>query len=137
MHNVADREYLEPEPHQKATFNLSTVTGITLTEVISLSVIGWVTVPCGTCAPYWKSINVEYLRLRPDEFQDYKEWFWVERFKEQKYLRNRADEIFKQLDRGGVKEIEDKMTRVRSRFEKNEVRRHEGTEVKLEFQEPC
>ena len=28
------------------------------------------------------AINMEYFRLRPDEFQNYKEWYHVERFKE-------------------------------------------------------
>ena len=125
MHSVADREYPEPEPHQRAILNLSMVAGITFTEIITLAVNGMGHGAMRNLRTLLEiSINIEYLRLKPDEFQDYKEWFWVERFKEQEYLRNNAYEIFKQLEPSVVKEVEDNMARVRPRFEST---KYDGT----------
>jgi hypothetical protein len=70
------------------------------------------------------SVNTEYLRLRPAEFEDYKEWYWVERFKEQEFLRQFANAVFQQIDASVVREVEENMARVRPRFERI---RYDGT----------
>jgi hypothetical protein len=125
MHSVADRQYVEPEPHQRAILNLSLVSGITFTEIVTLAVNGMGHGAMRNLRTLLEiSINTEYLRLRPVEFEDYKEWFWVERFKEQEYLREHAPEIFMQVDPAVTKEVEDNMARVRPRFERT---KYDGT----------
>lgn len=119
MHSITGRAYPAPEPYQRAILNLSMVAGITFVEIITLAVNGLGHGAMRTLRSLLEiSINTEYLRLKPDEFEDYKEWYWVERFKEQDYLRQHAHQIFQQLGPGVVKEVEENMARVRPRFER-------------------
>jgi hypothetical protein len=119
MHSIADRAYPALEPHQRAILNLSMVAGITFVEIVTLTVNGLGRGAMRTLRSLLEiSINTEYLRLRPGEFEDYKEWYWVERFKEQEYLRLNANLIFQQLGPEVVKEVEENMARVRPRFER-------------------
>src|SRR5260370_21894126 len=64
------------------------------------------------------SINIEFFRLRPAEFEDYKEWVHVERFKEQEFLREHVEPAFRQLGAEVIAEIEQQMARIRPRFER-------------------
>jgi hypothetical protein len=46
-------------------------------------------------------INIEFFRLRPgafEDYEDYKEWYHVERFREFEFLRQHAEEAFALLD---------------------------------------
>jgi hypothetical protein len=66
------------------------------------------------------SINTEYFRLRPGEFEDYKEWYHVERFKEMEYLREHVVSIFQQLGSQAIKDIEENYSTVRPRFQRGD-----------------
>jgi Family of unknown function (DUF5677) len=118
LHSVIDREYPKPEPHQRAILNLSMLAGVTMTEIVTLAAngMGQGAMKCLRTL-LETSINVEYLRLHPAEFEDYKEWFHVERFREVEFLRSNLPDVFKQLDPDAVKDVQLNMDRVRSRFE--------------------
>jgi hypothetical protein len=119
MHSVADRAYPQPEPHQRAILNLSMVAAITFVEIVTLTANGLGHGAMRNLRTLLEiSINTEYIRLRPAEFEEYREWYWVERFKEQEYLREHASDIFKQVNPEVVEEVEKNMARVRPRFEK-------------------
>jgi hypothetical protein len=125
LHSVTDREYPKPEPHQRAILNLSMLAGISVSAIVTLTVNGMGHGAMRELRSLLEtSINTEYLRLRPAEFEDYKEWYWVERFKEQEYLRAHADLIYKQIDAKTVNEVDQNMARVLPRFER---KRHDGT----------
>ena len=119
MHSVADRAYPEPEPHQRVILNLSMLAGISFVEVVTLTVNGLGHGAMKILRSLLEtSINTEYFRLRPAEFEDYREWYHVERFKEMEYLREHANAIFQQLAPEAVTEIENSFTRVRPRFQR-------------------
>ena len=119
MHSITDRAYSQLEPYQRAILNLSMVAGITFIEIVTLTVNGLGHGAMRNLRTLLEiSINTEYLRLCPAEFEDYKQWHWVERCKEQEYLREHANDIFKQIDPEVVREVEVNMARVRPRFER-------------------
>ena len=121
MHSIADRAYPDPEPHQKAILNLSMLAGISLTEVVTLTANGLGHGAMRIVRSLLEtSINAEYLRLRPGEFEDYKEWYHVERFKEMEYLRQHANAAFQQLGQEAVRDIEENYARVRPRFQRTD-----------------
>jgi hypothetical protein len=99
MHSVADRDYPRPEPHQRAILNLSMLAGVSLVEVVTLAANGLGHGAMRTLRSLLETaINIEYFRLHPESFQDYKEWYHVERFKELDFLRQHAPEILAQID---------------------------------------
>ena len=119
MHSIADKAYPNPEPYQRAIINLSMLAGISLTEVVTLTVNGLGHGAMRIVRSLLEtSINMEYFRLRPDEFQNYKEWYHVEKFKEKEYLRENIVVAFQQLTPETVREIEENFTRVRARFQR-------------------
>lgn len=119
MHSVADRAYADPEPHQRAILNLSMLAGISFVEVVTLTGNGLGHGAMRILRSLLEtSINVEFFRLRPEEFENYKEWYQVERFKEQEFLREHAAPIFATLDPQVVIDNEREMARVRPRFER-------------------
>jgi hypothetical protein len=117
MHSVADRDYPAPEPHQRAILNLSMLAGIALVEVVTLTVNGLGHGAMRTMRSLLETaINTEYFRQHPESFDDYREWYHVERFKELEFLRQHAPEILARIDAGAVADIKRNMARVRARF---------------------
>jgi hypothetical protein len=118
LHSVIDRSYPKPEPYQRAILNLSMLAGVTMTEIVTLAAngMGQGAMKCLRTL-LETSINTEYFRLQPAEFEDYKEWFWVESFKQMDFLRRNLPAIFQKLDPNEVKNTEQNMDRVRARFE--------------------
>src|ERR1700680_3683276 len=74
MHSVADREYAAPEPHQRAILTSSMLAGLP-----------------GLMEP---AINGQYFRLRPQNFEDYREWVHVERFRKIEFVREHLPLVF-------------------------------------------
>jgi hypothetical protein len=119
LHSIVDREYPKPEPYQRAVLNLSMLAGVAVSEIAILTVNGMGHGAMRELRSLLEiSINAEYLRLWPAEFEDYKEWYWVERFKEQEYLRVYAKPIYDQIDPKVVGQVDQNITRVRPRFER-------------------
>jgi hypothetical protein len=119
MHSVADRAYPNPEPHQRGILNLGMLAGISFLEVVTLTVNGLGHGAMRIVRSLLEtSINIEFFRLRPAEFEDYTEWAHVERFKEQEFLREHVEPVFKQLGAEVIAEIEQQMARIRPRFER-------------------
>jgi hypothetical protein len=82
MHSVADREYAAPEPHQHAILNLAMVAGVSMVEVVTLTVNGLAHGGMKIVRSLMETaVNIEYFRLRPAAFEDYREWVHVERFR--------------------------------------------------------
>lgn len=118
MHSVADRAYEDPAPHQRAILNLSMLAGVAFVEVITLTGNGLGSGAMRILRSLLEmGINIEFFRLKPESFEDYKEWYHVERFREFEFLRQHAVEAFALLDPQAVANAEREMTRVRPRFE--------------------
>ena len=117
MHGVADREYAAPEPHQRAILNLSMLAAVSMVEVVTLTANGLSHGAMRIVRSLLETaVNVEYFRLHPEAFDDYKEWFHVERFRELAFLREHAPEIYAQVDAAAVRDAARHMARVRARF---------------------
>jgi Family of unknown function (DUF5677) len=117
MHNVADRAYPNPEPHQRGILNLGMLAGVSFVEVIALVGNGLGHGGMRILRSLLETaINMEYFRLHPQSFDDYKEWFHVERFREFEFLREHAPAIYAELDAESVEQARKQMARVRARF---------------------
>lgn len=117
MHSVADREYAAPEPHQRGILNLAMLAGVSLVEVVVLTVNGLGHGAMRIVRSLLETaINIEYFRLHPKAFEDYKEWFHVERFREIEFLRQHVPEIYAQVDAEAVRDTTRQMAGVRPRF---------------------
>ena len=125
MHSVADRPYDDPAPHQRAILNLSMLAGVAFIEVITLTGNGLGSGAMRILRTLLEmGINIEFFRLRPLAFEDYREWYHVERFREFEFLRQHAEEAFAMLDPQAVANAAREMARVRPRFEQV---RYDGT----------
>ncbi len=125
LRSVTDQAFPNPEPHERAILNLGMLAGVCFAETIVLTVNGFGHGAMRTLRTLLETcVNAEYLRLRPAEFEDYKEWYWVERFKEQEYLRLHANNIFQQLTPQVIQELNQNMARIRGRFERT---KYDGT----------
>ena len=125
MHSVADRPHAGPEPHQRAILNLSMLAGVSLVEVVILTVNGLAQGAMKIVRSLMETaVNVEYLRLRPAEFEDYREWAHVERFKKVEFVREHLPQVFATIEPGTIAAIQREMDRVRPRFERV---RYDGT----------
>jgi hypothetical protein len=117
MHSVADREYAAPEPHQRAILNLSMLAGIAVVEVVTLTVNGLSQGAMRTVRSLMETaINVEYFRLRPQNFEDYREWVHVERFRKVEFVREHLPQVFATVGPETIAAITREMDRVRPRF---------------------
>jgi len=118
MHSVADREYEAPEPHQRAILNLAMVAGVSLVEVVTLTGNGLAHGAMKIVRSLMETaINVEYFRLRPAAFEDYRAWVHVERFRKIEFVREHLPDVFRTIDAETVATIAREMDRVRPRFE--------------------
>jgi hypothetical protein len=118
MHSIADRAYADPAPYQRAILNLSMVSGVSFVEVVVLTGNGLGNGAMRILRSLLETaINIEFFRLQPEAFEDYKEWYHVERFRESEFLRLYVAESYAMLDPQAIVDAEREMTRVRPRFE--------------------
>lgn len=121
MHSVSDRDYPAPEPHQRAILNLSMLAAISLVEVVTLTVNGLGHGAMRIVRSLMETaINVEYFRLQPEAFEDYREWVHVERFRKIDFMRQHIPVVFATIEPEVIAAIEREMERVRPRFERRD-----------------
>jgi hypothetical protein len=117
MHSVADREYAAVEQHRRAILNLSMLAGVSLVEVVLLTVNGLSHGGMRILRSLLETaINVEYFRLHPESFEDYREWVNVERFREFEFVREHAPAMYAEVGADTIREARRQMARVRPRF---------------------
>jgi hypothetical protein len=112
---LVTRGYPECEPVQKVILNLGILAGISAQELMVLAGNGFGLGAMKIARTLLETaINAEYLRLFPDECDDYLDWLWVERYKRLIYIRENMPERLSDLsDTAGT---ETGFMRVRSRF---------------------
>jgi len=117
MHSVVDREYAAVEQHRRAILNLGMIAGSSLVETVILTVNGLGHGGMRILRSLLETaINIEYFRLHPGSFEDYREWVHVERFREFEFLRENAPQIYAEIDPENIEQARKEMARVRSRF---------------------
>ena len=117
--SVTDIAYPALSAREVAIMNLSILAGITMTEIVTLVANGMGHGAMKLMRSLLEtSINTEYLRLRPLEYEDYKEWFWIEQYKELEYIRKNVPEALARYTPERVKKVEDNRKRVLPRFQK-------------------
>lgn len=118
MHSIADREYAAPAPHQRAILNLSMLAGISVIEIVTLTVNGLGHGAMRILRSLMETaINIEFFRLRPGAFEDYREWVHVERFRQIEFVRQHLQAVFATIEPEIIASIQREMDRVRPRFE--------------------
>jgi hypothetical protein len=116
--SVTDIAYPSLSGNDRIILNLSILAGITMTEIVTLVGNGMGHGAMKLVRTLLEtSINTEYLRLCPSEFDDYKEWFWIEKYKELVYIRTNVPDIFKLYPAERAKEVEENRNRVLPRFQ--------------------
>lgn len=117
MHSVTSRAYPNIEPHQRAILNLGMLAGVSFLEVITLVGNGLGHGGMRILRSLLETaINIEYFRLHPVAFEDYRQWVHVERFREFEFVRENAPAIYAELDTDTVEEARKEMARVQARF---------------------
>jgi hypothetical protein len=123
--SVTDAAHPALSPCQKTILNLSILAGVAMTEIVTLAMNGMGPGAMKVTRTLLEtSINTEYLRQIPSEFDDYKEWFWIEKYKELAHMRENLPEILKNYPPERAQEVERNRNRVLPRFEKT---RRDGT----------
>ena len=105
------------EPPQKLALVLSLAVGYSMTEVITLVGNG-----CGSGAMKLvrsmleNAVNGEYLRRHPEQFEDYRDWFFVEQKRLLDDVRVKSPGILKSVGDEKVQHIEREFVRVKPRY---------------------
>ena len=118
LNGLVGRGYKDVEPFQRVILNMAILTGISMTELVTLVGSGLGHGGMKIARSMLESaINAEYLRRFPGECDDYFEWHWVEQHKLLTYMREHSPELLNQVSPEKIAEKEKEFTRVRSRFE--------------------
>jgi hypothetical protein len=92
------RRYENVNPWEKVIFNLGLLTGFSVMELITLVGNGFGLGAMKIARTILESsINAEYLRLFPEECDDYLEWHWVEQYRLLKYVRGNMPDRLSEL----------------------------------------
>jgi Family of unknown function (DUF5677) len=115
---LTDRAYEAVAPHQKVILNLGILVGVSFMEVITLVGNGFGLGAMKIVRALMEyAINAEYLRLFPDESDDYLEWHWIEQYRLHTWVNEHASELSDSISKTSIQAIEENYQRVRSRFE--------------------
>jgi hypothetical protein len=98
--------------------NLGILVGATMTETVLLGVNGFGPGAMKAVRSLLEAaVTAEYIRLHPEEYDDFFEWGHVERFKELEFLREYLPQTYARLDDGAfVQSVTAEMRRVEERF---------------------
>lgn len=114
------------EPCSRAVLNLALLSGISMWELVTLVGNGFGLGAMKIARTMLEAaINAEYLRLTPNEFDDYLEWHWVEQHKLLTFVRENLPDSFVRLPVNDVERIEKGFGEAKTRFERadGELRR--------------
>lgn len=117
LNNVTMRRYDNVEPSQKIILNLGMLTGVSAMELITLVGNGFGLGAMKIARTILETtINAEYLRVFPEECENYLEWHWVEQHKLLEYMREHMQESLNELDPETVARTDQEIGRVRFRY---------------------
>jgi hypothetical protein len=103
---------------QKVTINLGILAGTSLVEIVSLVGNGLGHGALKIARSMLEiSINAEFLRLFPDQVDNYLDWSLVERYKLMNYIRTDATHLLPEYSKELQDEIDSDFQSVRGRFE--------------------
>jgi hypothetical protein len=118
LNDLTGRGYQSVEPYQKVVLNLALLTGVAMTELVTLVGNGLghgaMKIARGILEG---AINAEYFRRFPGECEDYLQWHWVEQHKLLNYVREHSPKVIEHLQVENMERIEKEFDAVRSRFE--------------------
>jgi hypothetical protein len=116
--SITHRAYENVEPLQKLILNLGILTGVSFVELITLVGNG-----CGPGAMkiarsiLESTINAEYLRRFPEEYDNFLRWRWVEQHNWLNYMREFAPDLLERVSPTTITQSEEEFERVRPQFE--------------------
>jgi hypothetical protein len=125
IHRAADalndvtmkRVYENVEPRQKVILNLGLLSAVSVMELITLVGNGFGLGAMKVARTLLESaINAEYLRMFPEECEDYLEWHWVEQHKMLEYMREHMSVEFAQLGTEEIERTKDGFDKARHRY---------------------
>lgn len=117
LDGILTRAYPELDPVQNVLLNLGILAANGVTELITLAGNGFGPGAMKIARTVLETtINAEYLRLFPDECDDYLDWHWVEQYKLLAYMRENMPSRASELPQIAGTEAE--FNRVRSRFQR-------------------
>ena len=116
IHRAADalnnvtmkRVYENVEPRQKIILNLGLLSAVSVMELITLVGNGFGLGAMKVARTLLEgAINAEYLRMFPEESENYLEWHWVEQYKVLEYMREHMPNEFAQLRAENIDETKE------------------------------
>jgi len=126
LNDLTSRGYEDVDPYKRAILNFALLTGVSVWELVTLVGNGFGLGAMRVARTVLEiAINAEYLRLMPDEFEDYLEWYWIEQHKLIAFVRDSIPEAFKRLSSDDIDRTERGFAAARARFQRpdGELRR--------------
>jgi len=119
LSDLTGRAHPNPEPNQRITVNLGLLVGISMFELVTLAENGFGQGAMKIARTVMETaINAEYLRQFPSEFDNYVDWYFVEKYKELSYVKEHIPHLLPSIDPEAIASIEKGFEEVKASFQK-------------------
>jgi hypothetical protein len=116
---MTGREQLGLTAQQHVIVNLGLLFGISVLEAITLAESGYGQGAMKiTRTAMETAINAEFIRQYPAEFEQYVDWYTVEKYKELSYVKTYMPDVLPSIDAASIKEIESEFQKIKPSFQK-------------------
>ena len=117
LNDLTGGGYKEISSKHHLILNLGILAGVTMMELILLAMNGFGPGAIKAARSLLEvSVTAEYLRLHPEHYEDFIEFFHIERFKEIDFLKEYLPNAYGALESELVQNLEAEMNRVQDRF---------------------
>jgi hypothetical protein len=117
LNDLSSRQHPNPEPYQKVILNLALLTGVSMTELVTLAGNGFGLGAMKIARTVMESaINAEYLRRFPEQCELYLNWHWIEEHKLLVWVRRHAPELLNEILPEQIERGEREFDRVRAQY---------------------
>ena len=119
LNELTSRAHANPSPLQRVIVNLGLLLGISVLELVTLAESGFGQGAMKIARTVMETaINGEYLRQFPTEFDQYVDWYCVEKYKELAYVRAHMPEVLPRIEPASVAAIEKEFEKVKASFQR-------------------
>ena len=116
--SLLSRQHTGLTPNQKVLFYLTEITGFSLAEVVLLVGNGYGPGAVKIARSMLEyAVNEEYLRICPDEIEDFLGWHWLEQSKVLRYAKENDSALYARFSPELIAQTEEQLPKARKRFE--------------------
>lgn len=119
LSDLTNRVHPNPKPNQRIIANLGLLVGMSMFELVTLVENGFGQGAMKIARTVMETaINAEYLRKFPSEFDNYVDWYLVEKYKELSYVKEHMPNLLPSIDAEAIASIEKGFEEVKPSFQK-------------------